>query len=109
MIFINLRGEKKMPYVSSFERVGLEKGLEIGRQEGREKGREEGQEEGEAIGLRKGIALALEIKFGPAGAKFMGAFDKVRKPSVLAAIQEAILAASSVDDLPVRLEALIGR
>src|SRR5207244_7922381 len=39
--------EKKMPYVTSVERLAMERGT--------------------AIGLREGIASSLEIKFGPAG------------------------------------------
>ena len=42
-----------LPYVTSIERLAREEGLEEGLQKGRQ--------EGEAVGLRQGIALALEI------------------------------------------------
>jgi len=48
--------EKKMPYINTAERVGIEKGRLTGRQEGLE----EGRQEGEAIALRKQI----KMKFG---------------------------------------------
>lgn len=48
--------EKKMPYINTAERVGIEKGRLAGLQEGRQ----EGRQEGEAIALRKQIRM----KFG---------------------------------------------
>ena len=36
-----------MPFITSFERVGLEKGLEQGRQEGRQEGIQKGRQEGQ--------------------------------------------------------------
>ena len=35
-----------MPYITSIERMAIERGHRAGRKEGREKGREEGREEG---------------------------------------------------------------
>ncbi len=49
-----LEEENKMPYVTSIEQRGIEKGLEKGREEGLEKGREEGLEKGREEGLEKG-------------------------------------------------------
>ena len=48
--------DKKMPYINTAERVGLEKGELIGIQ----KGRQEGRQEGEAIALKK----LIKMKFG---------------------------------------------
>lgn len=45
-----LEEENKMPYVTSIEQRGIEKGLEKGREEGLEKGREEGLEKGRVAG-----------------------------------------------------------
>jgi hypothetical protein len=49
--------EEHMPYVTSVERIGIQKGLEQGRQEGRQVGRKEGEA---AILLR-----LIALKFGP--------------------------------------------
>ena len=43
-----------MPFITSFERVGLEKGLEQGRQEGRQEGIQKGRQEGRQEGIQKG-------------------------------------------------------
>ena len=55
-IIYRIEEEKKMPYINTAERVGLEKGERIGL----EKGRQEGRQEGEAIALRK----LIKMKFG---------------------------------------------
>jgi Putative transposase, YhgA-like len=95
--------EKKMPYVTSIERLALEKGLEQGRQEGRREGRregrQEGRQEGEAKGLREGIALALEIKFGAAGLELVPAIEKLENLTALRDLRETIKTAVSVKDL----------
>lgn len=60
-------GEKKMPYITSIERMarkeGCEEGLTRGREEGLTRGREEGltrgREEGMEQGLKKGMAKTL--------------------------------------------------
>ncbi|MCA9792646.1 MAG: hypothetical protein KC910_12655 [Candidatus Eremiobacteraeota bacterium] len=49
-----------MPYISSIEQIGIEKGLEIGRQEGRAEGRQEGQLDG----ARQMVASVLAGRFG---------------------------------------------
>ena len=48
--------DKKMPYINTAERVGLEKGEQIGLQRGLQRGRQEG----EAMALRK----LIKMKFG---------------------------------------------
>jgi hypothetical protein len=53
--------EEHMPYVTSVERIGIQKGLQQGLEQGRQEGRQEGRKEGEAAILLRQIAL----KFGP--------------------------------------------
>ncbi|MCG5516508.1 MULTISPECIES: hypothetical protein [unclassified Ectothiorhodospira] len=52
--------EKRMPYINTAERLGIEKGMEQGLEQGMEKGLEQGHHLGVADTLRKLIAL----KFG---------------------------------------------
>jgi len=55
--------QKQMPYVTSIERMGIEKGREEGLEEGLEKGRDEGRdeglEEGRDEGRNEGIQLGI--------------------------------------------------
>ena len=46
--------EDAVPYIHSFEQMGIEKGLEQGRQEGLEQGRQVGLEQGRQVGLEQG-------------------------------------------------------
>ena len=50
-----------MPYVTSAERFGIEKGLQQGLQQGRQEGRQEGLKQGEAALLQRQLAR----RFGP--------------------------------------------
>jgi hypothetical protein len=56
-----LEAERNMPYVTSVERMGIEKGRQEGRLEGRLEGRQEGRLEGEAAVLKR----LLIRRFGP--------------------------------------------
>jgi hypothetical protein len=71
--------ERRMPYVTSIERLAREEGLEKG--------------------LLAGIASRLKIKFGPAGTRLMPRIRKVKDVSRLEAILEAIQEANKPDDL----------
>ena len=78
---------KKMPYVTSFERIALEKG----RREGEEKGRREA--------LLESLATGLESKFGPEGLEFLATVQGVRDIEVLRSLQEAIWKGATLDEL----------
>jgi hypothetical protein len=75
--------EKHMPFIDVFERRGMEKG------------REEGMEKG----FLKGIEVSLELKFGPEGRTLLPEIRALQKPEVLQKILEAILTATSPEDL----------
>ncbi|MCW2312806.1 DUF4351 domain-containing protein [Rhodoferax antarcticus] len=49
----NLAQEKKMAYVSSFERIAIEKGMQAGMQQGMQQGMRQGMQQGEALALQK--------------------------------------------------------
>jgi hypothetical protein len=87
--------EKKMPFITTPERIGRERGRQEGRHEGRQEGRQEGQQEG----LTKGIAVALEMKFGAAGLQLVPEIGKIEAIEKLEAVLKAIPRAATLEDL----------
>lgn len=81
-----------MPYVTSVERLA------------REEGRDQGLGEGEEKGLREGIALALEVKFGAAARRLMPKLRRLHDVRKLRAVGRAIKSAKSLEDIMRRLE-----
>ncbi|MGH7140372.1 MAG: hypothetical protein ACREHD_31945, partial [Pirellulales bacterium] len=102
--------EKRMPYLSSLERMGLEEGLKRGREQGREEGHEEGHAEGRAKGreegrkeglraAREGITLALEAKFGPPGRKLMTRVRQISNVAELRRLAKIIKTSKTAEDV----------
>ena len=107
--------DKNMPYITTAERVGLEKGLaeglakgreegleeglekglEKGREEGLEKGREEGLEKGREEGLLAGIEVALRIKFGQTALALMSEIRQIDDVELLRTVLDAVPQADS--------------
>ena len=72
-----------MRYVTSVERIGIEKGIEQGIQQG----------------LIKGISLGLKLKFGESGQSLLPEIGSIKDVEKLSAVLEAIETADSVDEL----------
>ncbi len=83
--------ELNMPYVTSWERVALEKGL----QEGRQKGREEGILQGAKDLLRQ----AMEVRFGQIPPSLLERIQQCQDVDVLRAFHKQVLTAESLDEL----------
>lgn len=83
--------EQQMPYVTSFERVGIKKGLQQGRVEGLQQG------------LRKGflsaIEFGLDLKFGAAGLALLKEIRQIEAIAMLQEIQNALRTATTLDEL----------
>jgi hypothetical protein len=75
--------EKKMPFMTTPERIGREEGLAEGRVEGR----------------AEGIELALKLKFGDAGLRLMPEIRAITDAAKLKEILLAIPAAATPEDL----------
>jgi hypothetical protein len=76
-----------MPYVTSAERIGIEKG------------RKEGLQEGLRNGLLKAIELGLGLKFGDKGLKILPRIRKVTEVETLRAIVDALKQDVALHDL----------
>jgi hypothetical protein len=59
--------QKRMPYITSIERIGRRQG----RQEGRLEGRQEGRQEGQLLAARDAVRLVLEARFGQVPASIL--------------------------------------
>jgi predicted transposase YdaD len=56
--------QKRMPYITSIERIGRRQGRQEGREEGRLEGCLEGRNEGRLLAARDAVRLVLETRFG---------------------------------------------
>ncbi|HWJ96303.1 MAG TPA: DUF4351 domain-containing protein [Telluria sp.] len=87
---VQLERERKMPYLNSFERLGLEKG--------RAEGREEGREEGRKQALSELISVQLTERFGELPERVRGRIEQAT-PSDLFAWGKAVLDAPTLDSI----------
>jgi hypothetical protein len=71
--------EKKMPYINTAEKIGIEKGI--------------------AQGLLEGIEFALELKFGFDGLKLMTEIRKINNIDNLKLVKEVIRVDKNIDDV----------
>ncbi len=77
----------KMRYVTSVERIGIEKGIEQGIQQGIQQG------------LVSAIELGLELKFGSVGLELLPEISPIKDLEVLTAIKDGIKKANSLEEL----------
>jgi hypothetical protein len=87
--------EKKMPYVSSVERIGIQKGIRQGIQQGIQQGTLQGRREG----LREAIEMGLSLKFGENGLRLMSAIQKMEDTERLNLIKETIKRTSDLKEI----------
>ncbi len=83
--------EKQMPYVTSFERLGIERGMK--------QGIKQGMKRGEAIGLKTGIALALKAKLGSASSGLIARVRRMNDLERLRVIADELAAATTIDEV----------
>jgi predicted transposase YdaD len=94
----NIEGERKVKYVTSVERLAIERGLQKGMEEGLEKGLEQGLEKGRAQGTASVLLRLLNRRFGPLSA------DVTRRlaqstPEQLEIWAERVLDAGTIDEV----------
>ena len=79
--------ERVMPYVTSIERFAIERG----------------RQEGLAEGMRKSIALQLEVKFGAAGKRLRSKLRAVQDLERLTALTRALAENATLDEIKLLL------
>ena len=90
---------RRMRYVTSVERIGIQKGLEQGLEQGLQQGLEQGLQQGRREELLAGIALALELKFGDEGLALLPEIQSITEVARLQAVRDRIKAAGTPDEL----------
>ncbi len=88
-----------MPYITSIEQMGIEKGRAEGRVEGRVEGRAEGRAEGQYEELLSAIELMLKLRFGEAGLALLPEISQVAEYPVLRAVRDQIWTVDQPEDL----------
>lgn len=101
--------EKKMPYVTTAERIGMEKGIEKGIEQGIEQGIEKGIakgiEKGERKRLRQDIIEVLEIRFGKAPDGIREKIEEIEDVASLSALHRKAVVVSSLEGFETEIQA----
>ena len=84
------KGEAKMEYITSWERMGHKRGFEEGIEKGLERARKL---------LLKGLKVQLEVQFGQEGRKLWPEISKLKSPEELSAFQIKLARAKHLEDL----------
>lgn len=80
----------RMRYVTSVERIGIEKGIEQGIEQSQNQLRQ---------GLIKGISLGLKLKFGESGQSLLPEIESIGDVDLLSTILDAIETVATVEQL----------
>jgi hypothetical protein len=87
--------EKHVPYITSVERHGMERG----KREGLLEGKREGLVEGKREGLLEGITSCLKLRFGAEGVQLLPAIQSLSEVDRLQAILRALETAADLDEV----------
>jgi predicted transposase YdaD len=91
--------ERKMPYVTSIERHGIEKGL----QQGLQQGREQGLHEGRLQALREVVLEILEDRFQGVPGAVRADVTAVEDAALLKELRRRAVSAASVEEFELAL------
>ncbi len=91
--------DRKMPFITTAERIGMEKGILLGKEEGMQLGVEKGMEKGMLKGLYESIEDLLEVKFKGQGRLLREKIMEIEDLERLRAIKEYIKRSDSFEEL----------
>jgi hypothetical protein len=86
-----LEEEKRMPYITSIERLGHQRGLE--------EGRNEGLQEGLRKGLLEAIRMDLEHHFGAEGLALMPELQALEDQALILRVHQALISGASLEEV----------
>lgn len=95
---IQLEEERRMPYITSVERIGIEKGIQQGIEQGIQQERQQSRQQMRQI-LLEGIELGLGLKFGELGLSLLPEISQIEDVEQLRAIQTGLKTVSTVEEL----------
>lgn len=84
----NYEMEKRMPYITSVERMGIEKGLKQGLEQGIVQGLEQGRKQGETSALRSALQTLLSARLGTIPESISGKLQSLDDPARLQSLVE---------------------
>ena len=100
--------EKKMPYMTSVERIGFKRGVSEGRQKGMAEGWQQGMTEGRQQGIQEGmleaIEMGLSVKFGAKGLRLLPSIRRIRDIERLNMIKQIIRVTDDLAEVEASLE-----
>ena len=87
---VQIERETKMPYVTSAELIGIEKGME--------RGMEKGEQQGRVKGIMEGIAAVLDVRLGSAGMALLPEVEAIQDSERLGKILHGLKKVVTVED-----------
>lgn len=97
--------EQKMTYITSVERIGMQKGIEQGMQQGMEQGMQQGMEQGMQRGVQQSIMTILHTRFGESAFVLRAAVEALHDLEQLQALLSRALTAATLHDVEAVLPA----
>ncbi len=89
--------KQKMPYITSIERIGIEKGIQQGIQQGVQQGIQQGVQQGRLQNARKSVMQALNIRFGEIPPPLATSINQIDDPTRLELLLEKAITVESVE------------
>ena len=95
--------DKKMPYITSVERIGIEKGMEQGMQQGMQ----QGVRQGIAESSKEAVLETLDLRFGVAPASISKRIKEISDVSVLKKLRREAVTKSSIEEFELFFDAAV--
>ncbi len=95
----SIEEEKKMPYITSIERLGIERGIKQGIEQGIKQGIEQGIEQESLRSKRESIIEVLEIRFAEIPSELTAVINGIEDFELLKQLHKRAVTVASVEEL----------